>query len=242
MRTTTSRKLSALGYTVGPKLALRGIEVVSLKNNKGESLLLVSSVFVGPSWAQIFKSLEHLIPTPHLITHDQTPSVLIFDTPEARTLLSNLPRIANNSRGKEVHLENVGFVEVEQRPKTNFRILTMPVLSAVCVIALGVFWSNRPETTESADVFDVVSACAVDSSASDFANWLIGSLDEEQELAVGLEIQKSTAMGQLNVVVQSTIGSAAKVTGAVICSDGRQRNINHRIDTSGSGAVLELGQ
>lgn len=242
MRTTASRKLSALGYTVGPKLALRGMEVVSLKNNKGESLLLVSSVFVGPSWAQIFKSLEHLVPTPHLITHDQSPSVLIIDTPDARTLLSKLPRVANNSRGKEVHLENVGFVEVEQRPKPNLRILTMPVLSAVCVIALGVFWGNRPESTERVNVAEAVSTCAVDSNVSDFANWLIESLDEEQELSAGLEIQKSTAMGQLNVVVHSTIGSAAKVTGAIVCSDGRQRAINHRIDTSGSGAVFELGQ
>ena len=48
-------------------------------------------------------------------------------------------------------------------------------------------------------------------------------------------------MGQLDIIVESIIGSAAKVTGVAVCSDGRQRAINHRIDTSGEGAVFELG-
>jgi hypothetical protein len=237
-----SRKLNALGYTLGPKLAFRGVEAIPLKNQRGECLLLVSSVFYGPSWPQIFNSVEHLVPTPNLITLGNTPSVLIFDTPEARGLIKNLPKMANNLRGKEVHLEDVGFVEVEERPKPNLRALTMPLVSAVCVIALGVFWSIGPEPSQSVDATAVESACAVDSNASDFETWLIESLGGEHELAVGNEIQKSTAIGQLNIVVESTIGSAAKVTGAVVCSDGRQRAINHRVDTSGSGAVLELGQ
>lgn len=237
-----SRKLNALGFTLGPRLEIRGVEVISLKNQRGECLLHVSSVFYGPSWPQIFKSVEHLVPTPNLITLGNTTSVLIFDTPEARGLIKNLPKMANNLRGKEVHLEDVGFVEVEVRPKPNLRVLTMPLVSAVCVIALGVFWGSNRELSQSVDATAVESACAVDSIASDFETWLIESLGGEQELAVGNEIQKSTAIGQLNIVVESTIGSAAKVTGAVVCSDGRQRAINHRVDTSGSGAVLELGQ
>jgi len=237
-----SRKLNALGYAVGPRLALRGVEALSLKNQRGEYLLLVSSVFYGPSWAQIFKAVEHLAPTPNLITLGNSPSVLIFDTPGARELIKNLPKIANNLRGKEVHLEDVGFIEVEERPKPNLRVLTMPLVSVACVIALGVFWGNRLEPSQSVDVVAAESGCAVDSNAYDFETWLIESLDGEQELSVGNVIQKSTAIGQLNIVVESTIGSAAKVTGAVVCSDGRHRAINHRVDASGSGAVLELGK
>ena len=42
--------------------------------------------------------------------------------------------------------------------------------------------------------------------------------------------------------MDSTIGSAAKVSGVAVCADGRELVINHRVDTSGMGAVLELGQ
>ncbi len=52
----------------------------------------------------------------------------------------------------------------------------------------------------------------------------------------------NTGLGEMTVLVESVIGSAAKVTGVAECSDGRERAINHRVDTSGSGAVLELGQ
>jgi hypothetical protein len=52
----------------------------------------------------------------------------------------------------------------------------------------------------------------------------------------------NTELGELTVLVESIIGSAAKVTGVAECSEGRERVINHRVDTSGSGVVLELGQ
>jgi hypothetical protein len=76
---------------------------------------------------------------------------------------------------------------------------------------------------------------------AEFENWLSQTLDSEESLSWGLELQKQTELGQLNIIVENTIGSAAKVTGVAVCSDGRERLVNHRIDTSGEGAVFELG-
>ena len=75
-----------------------------------------------------------------------------------------------------------------------------------------------------------------------FDSWLADFLEKQTARSVGQEIQMNTGLGEMTVLVESVIGSAAKVTGVAECSDGRKRAINHRVDTSGSGAVLELGQ
>ena len=241
MRALLSRKLSALGYSIGQKLKLRGVEATCLTNRQGDCLLLVSNVFYGPSWVQIFKSLEHLVPSPTLVTHGNTPAVLIADSPIARDLVGRLFEEAKVFRGKQVHLEGIGFVELESKPKSDLKHLALPLASIVFVVSLGIFWGNSQHESQSVGVAPVADSCIVDLSSAEFENWLSQTLESEPALSGGLEVQKQTDLGQLKIVVENTIGSAAKVTGKAVCADGRERLVNHRIDSSGEGAVFELG-
>jgi len=241
MRALVSRKLIAMGYSIGQNLKLRGIDATCLTNQRGDCLLLVSNVSYGPSWVQIHSCLQHLVPTPTLITLGNAPSVLIADSSIARELLGRLFESSNFSRGRQVHLEGVGFVELESKPRPNVKLLALPLFSIVCVVSLGILWGNSEQTGQSMDVALAMDTCVVDLSPAEFENWLSQTLDSEESLSGGLELQKQTELGQLNIVVENTIGSAAKVAGMAVCSDGRERMVNHRIDTSGVGAVFELG-
>jgi hypothetical protein len=242
MRALASRKLTALGYSVGQEVKIRGVDATSLTSQKGDPLLLVSNSWFGPSWVQIYKALEHFVPKPILVTVGNTPAVVIADSEEGRTSLAGLFDAAIASRGKQVHLEGVGFVELETKAKLDLRLFVLPSFSIVAVVALGIFWLSSQQLSQIVEMDPVALACVVDSNRSEFERWLIESLGSESELGLGQEIHGSTATGKLNVVVESKIGSAARVTGTASCKDGRERAINHRVDTSGSGAVLELGQ
>ena len=246
MRSVVARKLTASGYSTGKKLKLPGVEAICVQNPNALAMLLVSNVFYGPSWAQIYKSVEHLIPTPNLITLGNTPAVLIADSTSNRELIGSLFERANASRSKQVHLEGVGFVELENKSKPEFKLLALPLVSIVLVVGLGIFWSSSQQQSqqqnEGAEVLTAADSCIVDANKSVFDSWLAESLENQPALSVGQEIQMNTELGELTVLVESIIGSAAKVSGVVECSDGRNRAINHRVDTSGSGAVLELGQ
>jgi hypothetical protein len=242
MRALVYRKLNALGYSIGKNLKLRGLEAIGLKNQHGDALILVSSVFYGPSWVQIYKSLENQVPPPTLLSLGKTPSVIIQDTEKAQEILASLYVNASSSRRKQVHLDGVGFVELDSRAKPDPKILILPLVSIVCVVALGLFWGGDRKTSEKLTTTLTPNECIVDANSSEFDAWLSDSLGTFSEPSPGEEIQKSTPKGQLQIVVDGLIGSAAKVSGAAVCTDGRQREINHRIDISGTGAVLELGQ
>jgi hypothetical protein len=246
MQSVVARKLTALGYSTGKNLKLPGVEAICVQNPNGLAMLLVSNVVYGPSWAQIYKSVEHLIPTPNLITLGNTPAVLIADSTSNRELIGSLFERANASRSKQVHLDGVGFVELENKSKPELKLFALPLISIFLVVGLGIFWSisqqQSQEQNEGAEVLTAADACIVDANKSEFERWLGESLENQPALSVGQEIQMNTELGELTVLVESIIGSAAKVTGVAECSDGRKRAINHRVDTSGSGAVLELGQ
>jgi hypothetical protein len=246
MRAVVARKLTALGYSPGKNLKLPGVEAICVQDPLGHSMLLVSNVFYGPSWAQIYKSVEHLNPSPSLITLGKTPAVLIADTASNREQIGSLFERANASRSKQVHLDGVGFVELENKAKPEFKLLALPLVSIVLVVGLGVFWSSSQQQSqqqnEGVEVLTAADSCIVDANKSEFERWLGESLEKQPALSVGQEIQMNTGLGEMTVLVESVIGSAAKVTGVAECSEGRERVINHRVDTSGSGVVLELGQ
>jgi len=242
MRAIQSRKLKALGYFVGSKLRFRGLEANCLVNQAGDSHIIVSNVLFGPSWAQIYKSLQNQDSSPTLLTIARNPSILIQDTPSARDLIEGLYKSSNDSRRKQVHLDGVGFVEIENRAKLDFRVTLAPTFSVLFVLGLGVFLSTNSKNSEDLPVILSGEKCIVDSGELEFNNWLKNTFATVSEFSLGQNFQLSTPEGDLNIVVENTIGSAAKVTGSVVCADGKQRIVNHRIDTSGLGNVLELGQ
>jgi hypothetical protein len=246
MRAVVARKLTALGYSPGKKLKLPGVEAICVQDPLGQSMLLVSNVLYGPSWAQIYKSVEHLIPTPNLITLGKTPAVLMADSTSNRELIRSLFETANTSRSKQVHLDGVGFVELETKAKPELKLFALPLISIFLVVGLGIFWSSsqqqNQQQNEEVEALTAVDSCIVDGTKSEFDRWLGESLSNQPALSAGQEIQMNTGLGELTVLVESIIGSAAKVTGVAECKDGRKRAINHRVDASGSGAVLELGQ
>ena len=237
-----ARKLTALGYSTGKKLKLPGVEANCVQDPNGLAMLLVSNVFYGPSWAQIYKSVEHLIPTPSIMTLGKTPAVLIADSASNRELVASLFERTNASRSKQVHLDGIGFVELENKAKPELKFLALPLISIIFVVGIGIFWSNNQQQKVSVEAITATESCIVDANKSEFERWLGESLENQQALSVGQEIQMNTGIGELSVLVESIIGSAARVTGVAECSDGRKLAINHRVDTSGSGAVLELGQ
>ena len=242
MRALVSRKLSALGYSMGQKLKLRGVEAVCVRDPRGRSMLLVSNVFYGPSWAQIHKGLENMDPAPAPITLGTTPAVLIEDSKATREIIASLFDMANSIRRKQVFLDGIGFVDLDSKTKLDAKRLALPLVSVVCVVGIGIFWDNSSGHSEKLDNVSDLKVCIVDSTSSEFQSWLIDSLRGETGLSLGREIRKSTDIGQLNIVVENTLGSAAKVTGTASCDDGRQRRVNHRVDSSGAGVVFELGQ
>ena len=241
MRALFNRKLVALGYSKGQRLKIPGVEASCLSNQQGDRLLLVSNVFYGPSWAQIFKALEHLVPQPKIITIEKTPAVLISDSAEARDLVGNLLQIANASRSNQVHLEGVGFVELNSKLKPNRRFLVLSLASVVCTIALGLLWVSGQPSSSSETVAPAEELCVADFSKAEFEGWLRETLSAQTDIGVGKNYQASTPNGELNILVERTLSSTAKISRVATYSAGRQRLINHRIDISGSGAVLELG-
>ena len=242
MRATVARKLTALGYSTGKRLKLPGVEAICVQDPLGQSMLLVSNVFYGPSWAQIYKSLEHLIPTPSLITPGNTPAVLIADSASNRELVASIFERANASRSKQVHLDGIGFVELENKAKPELKFLALPLISIIFVVGIGIFWSNNQQQKVGVEAITAAESCIVDLNTAEFESWLIDSLSTQTELGLGKVIQTITPKGELNIVVESSIGSAAKVSGVAVCTDGRERVVNHRIDISGFGTVLELGR
>ena len=242
MRATVARKLTALGYSTGKRLKLPGVEAICVQDPLGQSMLLVSNVFYGPSWAQIYKSLEHLIPTPSLITTGNTPAALIADSASNRELIASIFERANASRSKQVHLDGIGFVELENKAKPELKFLALPLISIIFVVGIGIFWSNNQQQKVGVEAITAAESCIVDLNTAEFESWLIDSLSTQTELGLGKVIQTITPKGELNIVVESSIGSAAKVSGVAVCTDGRERVVNHRIDISGFGSVLELGQ
>lgn len=242
MRTALSRKLAASGYSIEGRLNILGVEVTCLRNPQGMPLLLVANVLYGPSWAQIHKSLKHVVPAPSLITLRRIPAVLVTDSTSNRELIAKLLKSSIASRGRQVHLEGVGFVELESKVKIDLKSLILPILSAALVVTLGILWGNNQRPIQTQGEESVAANCILDSHQADFDSWLKENLGLKEDLMVGQSIQKITEEGNLEILVEKTIGSAAKISGVASCADGRQRAINHRVDSSGSGAVLDLGQ
>jgi hypothetical protein len=221
---------------------MSGVEATCIRDPRGCSMLLVSNVFYGPSWVQIHKCLEHVVPAPTLITLGSSPAVLVEDSTSNRELIAELFRGAKLSRAKEVHLEGVGFVELENKSKLDKRVFVLPLLSIACVLAIGIFLGNHQQPSQGVETTSAVQFCIVDKNQAEFDSWLSDALKSEGTLNLGQAIQKITEQGELAIVVEGIIGSAAKIIGTASCSDGRQIAINHRVDISGSGAVLGLGQ
>lgn len=242
MKTVLSRKLSASGFSLGEKLKIGGVEVTCLRDLKGVPLLLISNVFYGPNWPQIHNCLKDVVPAPNLITLGGTPAVIVKDSASTRELIAGLFKSANVSRAKQVHLEGVGFVELENKAKLDSKVFALPLISVVWVLGLGVAWGGNQQPSQSDEILIASAPCIVDSNQTEFNSWLSESLKLEGALVLGQAIQKKTELGELALVVEGIIGSAAKIIGTASCSDGRQSAINHRVDISGSGAVLELGQ
>jgi hypothetical protein len=227
---------------VGDNLKASGLEATCIENQLGTAMLLISNLPNGPSWPQIYKSLESLEPAPALVTTGKHPAVLVQDSRQARQVIGSLAKNANHARARNVFLEDVGFVELQSKSKTNFKILLLPIVSMVLVVVLGTLWSSLEQPSSEKPVRVVTDDCIVDLSKSEFDRWLSSFLKSEPALIAGQEFFINTELGDLAIVVDKVIGSAAKVSGLVTCSDQRQLEINHRVDTSGTGDVLELGQ
>lgn len=241
MRTIDSRKLKALGYQAGDKLKFSGLEVICLESQSGENLLLVRNVLLGPGWPQIHKLLVSAQFEPRLLSLGSNQVVLVEDLPDVRRILETAALDARSIRQTEVHIDDIGFVALEEKISRKPKHLFLPALSVVFVIVTGILWGSIRSSPEEVQNQVFSPLCIVDASRADFESWLSSSLGSEQ-VSKDQVLDIDTELGKLQLVVEETIGSAARVTGVAVCDDGRELIINHRVDTSGTGVVLELGQ
>ncbi len=240
MRAMDARKLNALGYQVGPKLKFANLEVVCLESQLGQKLL-VTGRFWGPSWPRIHFYLSSISPKPKLMTFRKTPALLVDDAPVARAILESLSRTSKAFRESEVHIDDIGFVELEGKPVRDLKQFVLPAVSVLAVLVLGLVWGSASSAPLEPKEQASESSCIVDSSQAEFDSWLASALALDPAISKEV-LEIATDLGRLELRVDSTIGSAAKVSGVAVCDDGRELVINHRVDTSGTGAVLELGQ
>jgi hypothetical protein len=235
-----ARKLNALGYQVGPKLKFADLEVVCLESQLGQKLL-VTNRFWGPSWPQIHFYLSSISPKPKLVTFRKSPALLVDDVPVAREILESLSRTSRAFRESEVHIDGIGFVELEGKPVRDLKQFIFPAVSVLAVLVLGLVWGSASSAPLEAKEQAHESSCIVDSSQAEFESWLANSL-VSKSVSTNQALEVATDLGRLELTIDSTMGSAAKVSGFAVCDDGRQLLINHRLDTSGAGEVLGLGQ
>jgi hypothetical protein len=141
MRAIDARKLNALGYQVGPKLKFADLEVVCLESQLGQKLL-VTGRFWGPSWPQIHFYLSSISPKPKLVTFRKTPALLVDDAPVARAILESLSRTSKAFRESEVHIDDIGFVELEGKPVRDLKQFVLPAVSVLAVLVLGLVWGS----------------------------------------------------------------------------------------------------
>lgn len=242
MRAGLKRKLAAYGYQLGRRLSFPNLEALCIEDRSGKASIYVSNSLLGPAWPQIYKTLEQERLTPELISFPKNPAVLVLDSDESRRLLGAMAKSIRTMRKKEVHLEGVGFVNLETKSKPEIRRVILPLLATICIVTLGSIWNGIETPGAIVEQEKIVAGCIVDSSQDEFQSWLTSALQTQVGIKPGQQIQISTGLGELNVDIESTIGSAAKITGSALCSDGRELVINHRVDTSGAGAVMGLGQ
>jgi hypothetical protein len=172
----------------------------------------------------------------------KTPAVIVVDSTEVRQALSSLVKIAKDSRDKQVYIEDVGFVSLDEKSKRDLRIFVLPAVSVVVVVGFGIIWGSSVSASTEADFKVAEAKCIVDLNQSEIDFWLSTSLASQPGFRKGQELEIQTDLARLNIFVENTIGSAAKVSGFAECEDGRKMLINHRVDTSGAGVVLELGK
>lgn len=240
MRAQDQRKLSAMGFQAREQLKIAGLDTTRLFDSTHQELLLISPKATGPSWPQVFQALVDFGPSLRILSAGKEPVVFVLDSVAARQALAQLSRAAKDSRGSEVFLENLGFSNIEQKAKFDMKNLLLPAVSVAVVITVGFILSTEPAPVENQDVQSVNETCVIDLTENEFRSWLAKAVQTQAPLSVGVTIQQATEVGDLEIIVEAVLGSAARVSGAVTCPDGRDRLVNHRIDTSGSGTVLEL--
>lgn len=240
MRAQDQRKLSAMGFQVREQLKFPGLETTRLQDPTHQELLLISPKASGPSWPQVYQALDDFGPTLRILSAGKEPVIIVLDSVAARRALAQLSRVAKDSRGSEVFLEDLGFSDIEQKAKFDIKNLLLPAVSVAVVITVGFILGKEPGQVENQDALSVNETCVIDLTENEFRSWLAKTVQTQAPLSVGVTIQKATELGTVEVLVEAVLGSAAKVSGGVTCPDGRDRLVNHRIDTSGSGTVLEL--
>lgn len=240
MRVQDLRKLSALGYTVREQLKTPGLETTRVQDQAGGELLLISPKLFGPTWPQVHQSLIQFGPVLKTLSALEKPKIIVSDSDEARQAIYCLSVDARKSRESEVFLEEVGFSRIRQNKTFDFRFLLLPSISVVAVIAIGLFFRSQQAPVENQAVQLIKPSCVVDLTEIEFQSWLAEATRLEGPVTAGDLIQLSRDAGDLEVRVDVVLGSAAKLSGIAVCLDGRNRLVSHRVDTSGSGTVLEL--
>jgi len=84
-------------------------------------------------------------------------------------------------------------------------------------------------------------SCVLDLPADEFNQWVAKSF-QGRGSTNSPEVLVQSALGNLFLKIQQTLGSTQSVMGQVECEDGRSRMLHYRLDASASGNLIEIGQ
>ena len=219
---------------------MKALKVFLAEDHAKESFLVVRGKIVGPSWPIIGENLVQA-GLDYSITEVGKTWLVVADSPATRAALQETNSRTRQTAREEVLVPEVGFVNSEIKARFEPRSLIGPAAVAVASIALAFTPAliQRPidqESTEHAEI-----RCAMDLPKKQLTEWIFSSLEKSLQ-ATSNEFALQSKLGFLRLEIRQRIGSTQSVTGSIECEDGRSKLLHYRLDTSASGALVELGQ
>jgi hypothetical protein len=239
MRQSHERLLLAKGIRLGKTLPLKGLRVFVAKDFQGNSLLIFRGNPLGPTWPSLASYLEQSDIEHSLIEAGKTWLVTI-DSIATREVLQASNASALKSAREEILVPEVGFVEAGIKRRFDLRVLIGPAALALASLGLMFVPAAMPESTDQEEIQAREETCALDLDSAEIVQWITSSI-EESSLSSG-EVLVQSKLGDLNLEIEQTLGSAQSVTGSIRCDDGRSKTLHYRLDSSANGELVELSQ
>lgn len=238
MRFTNSRLLLARGFELGPQVSIRGLVVFQAVDANAVRLLLIRGKLFGPSWPSIATVLEQSgieIRILEIGAH----WVIAPDQEFVREVLDQVAVLAQKSRAESLLVPGQGFVPSVLEKKFAPRVFAGPIALLIFSIVLAVTLQPSPKEKEQAKEKVPSIVCALDLAPLELNAWIAQTISSEGKSG---SVVIQTELGLLNLEVEQILGSTQSVSGYLECQDGRTKALQYRLDSSSTGAMVELGE
>lgn len=238
MRFTNSRLLLARGFELGLPLRIRGLVVFQAVDANAARLLLIRGKFFGPSWPSIATVLDQS-GIEKRILEIGAHWVIAPDQESVREVLHQASALSKQSHAESVLVPGQGFVPSVLEKKFDTRVFAGPIALLIFSIILAVALQPTPTDKEQAVEQAPSIVCALDLAPQELNAWIAMTISSEGKSG---SVVIQTDRGLLNLEVEQILGSTQSVSGYLECQDGRTRDLQYRLDSSSTGAMVELGE